>query len=111
MSEQSRKVLEEIKKTKNHLLKQGVAASLGIPFNPPPSQLVQNPVNHFNANPSMGGYAEVHMSPAQRSNVQTLQQANASSFGSFVATDSHFGNAILPVLPRLEPLKPPLIKP
>jgi len=31
-----------------------------------------------------------------------LQQANSSSFGYFVAQDSHFGNSILPVLPRLD---------
>jgi hypothetical protein len=43
------------------------------------------------------------MSPAMRSANLVLQQANVSSFGYFVAQDSHFGNSILPVLPRLEP--------
>jgi uncharacterized iron-regulated protein len=32
----------------------------------------------------------------------TYQQAQSSSFGFFILTDSSFGNSILPVLPRFE---------
>jgi len=48
------------------------------------------------------GSAEVNISHAHRSAMTILQQANMSSFGFFVPQDSHFGNSILPVLPRLD---------
>lgn len=32
----------------------------------------------------------------------TFQQAQSSSFGYFILTDSSFGNSILPVLPRFD---------
>ena len=43
MSDQSQKVLEEIRRTKSNLLKQGAAAALGINFSP----VVGPPVNQF----------------------------------------------------------------
>lgn len=43
------------------------------------------------------------MTPGMRSAMQVLAQANVSSFGYFVPQDSHFGNSILPVLPRIDP--------
>lgn len=43
------------------------------------------------------------MSPGMRSAMQVLSQANLASFGFFIPQDSHFGNSILPVLPRIEP--------
>lgn len=42
------------------------------------------------------------MTPGMRSAMQVLTQANLSSFGYFVPQDSHFGNSILPVLPRMD---------
>lgn len=42
------------------------------------------------------------MSPGMRSAMQVLAQANIASFGYFVPQDSHFGNSILPVLPRID---------
>ncbi|CAG7828363.1 unnamed protein product [Allacma fusca] len=65
--------------------------------------------NHFNPpQPAPGvGFSEVHLSPAQRSAMQSLQHANTTSFGSFISQESHFGNSILPVLPRFDNMTKP----
>ncbi|OXA56658.1 SOSS complex subunit C homolog [Folsomia candida] len=92
-SEKSRKVLEDIQRAKSKLLKDGAAASLGISYSSSPQPSGGTP--SFNS--------DVHLSPATRSAMQVLQQASMTSYGYFVAQDSHFGNSILPVLPRIEP--------
>ena len=36
-------------------------------------------------------------------NRQALHEAQATSFGTFIVTDSQFGNPIVGVIPRLDP--------
>jgi len=104
---ESRKVLEEIQKTKTTLLKQGATAGSGG-GGPLGNLQISHPIsnNHF----PLSSVSDVHASPTQRQALQALQEANARSFGSFIASDSHFGNAILPVLPRLQDLNKPKVE-
>ncbi|ODN01752.1 SOSS complex subunit C [Orchesella cincta] len=105
MSSEQRKVLEDIQRAKR-LLKEGAAVSLGIhspTTSTPPMLTTASPAFPSQA---AAGIGDMMMSPGMRSAMQVLSQANLTSFGCFIPQDSHFGNSILPVLPRIEPVVP-----
>jgi len=103
MSSEQRKVLEDIQRAKR-LLKEGAAASLGMHTgggaSTPSSLMTPTPPAFPPQAPA--GIGDMMMSPGMRSAMQVLAQANVSSFGYFIPQDSHFGNSILPVLPRID---------
>ncbi|CAL8115632.1 unnamed protein product [Orchesella dallaii] len=102
MSSEQRKVLEDIQRAKR-LLKEGAAVSLGIhsPTTSTPPLLTTASTAFPPQAPA--GIGDMMMSPGMRSAMQVLAQANMTSFGCFIPQDSHFGNSILPVLPRIDP--------
>jgi len=92
-------VLEDIQRAKR-LLKEGAAASLGMGTSTPSS--LMTPTSPAFPPQASTGIGDMMMSPGMRSAMQVLSQANVSSFGYFIPQDSHFGNSILPVLPRID---------
>lgn len=80
------KILEELQKNKQLLLKQGVASSL-------------NSASSSSLSPNNANSETQSMSSNQRT---ALQTANQQSTGFFISQDSLFGNLILPVLPRFD---------
>ena len=83
--DQQRKILEDLERQKKQL------AANNKPNNP-----AQAPVP--TAPPVSTAPAEALLTSAQRA---ALDQAAKSSFGYFIPQDSSFGNAILPVIPRI----------
>jgi len=101
MSSEQRKVLEDIQRAKR-LLKEGAAVSLGMHTSSPTTTPLMTPSSPAFPPQASAGIGDMMMSPGMRSAMQVLTQANISSFGYFIPQDSHFGNSILPVLPRID---------
>jgi len=90
-SNPQRKILEDLQLKKQMFLKQGVSQSLTHP-----------PAHH-----PTGGWQSGTDGGVSTSNPRScLASANAQSYGYFIAQESNFGNTILPVLPRLDPVGP-----
>lgn len=86
-----RKILEDLQFKKQMLLKQGVSQAL---------------VPSTTAAQTTGWQSgtDGHLAGSGSSQRATHLAATANSSGYFVSQDSSFGNIILPVLPRLDPL-------